>query len=281
MQLHRRIALGCAVCLLAALIVFLHLSTWEALFDCFDAWAQSSRAGRIYEVAVFGALFCFGMLLMMPFVPFCIYSGYAWGVPFAIALQSALVVLSSLFVYSVVFGLRQAALLLWIEAYIPAQYMAELNAIKCDRWRSARLNLLLCMAPLTYGAHVFIFALAQTSVFLFVPFFFIGMAPHIVCNVICGYLFSINMNSDYDLAIQLLNVFVLCCNVLGGTVLYQIYFAPEAGQAGNELQDATEQAQLLEVCTEASCGDASCGDASRVGYNHREREPCQSSLANC
>jgi uncharacterized membrane protein YdjX (TVP38/TMEM64 family) len=168
---------GISVLLLVG--VALSPTLFERVISCKHWFIEEGVNGVLY----FSLIFSFGMVVILPYTPFCVACGYIWGLRNGILVQTFAIFLSSGFIYGIG-GL--------VKHYIPMtviqnrEWTKLLNEIDEDWRRGAKINLLFCFIPMPYGTHAYIFALSNHAFLTYVIVFELGMVGHTLLNLGIG-----------------------------------------------------------------------------------------------
>jgi len=143
---------------------------------------------RFWPVALtlYTFFFCIAMSLILPFTPLCVMCGFFLAGPLGVVVQFVCIALSSALIFAITARLDKDNIKSSLSQYGLEKYANALERIRENKWQNAKINFLLCMVPMPYGVHVYIFALFECPFFLFIIPFQIGMLPHVLCNLFVG-----------------------------------------------------------------------------------------------
>ena len=156
--------------------------------------SEMIKGNPVSFLAVYTLLFSLGMLFLMPFTPFCIVCGFIYGMWDGIWVQVFCISVSSALIFYCVSYTGKAQIRDSLK-HRCEKYVIALEKIQGDRWKNAQLNFILCLIPMPYGVHVYIFALFDSPFTLFLFPFQAGMLLHVLCNLFIGSSLALNLNN--------------------------------------------------------------------------------------
>lgn len=145
---------------------------------------------------VVGFLLCFVMcsVLLMPYSPFAVAAGYVWGPWRAHLILGVGIGLASACIFLVTHCSNKLAI--QTKAFDSYAWLFNLTKKMQGDWKAcAKLNLLLCFAPLPFAMHAYLFGFCECAFAPFVVVFEVGMLLHTAFCIDVGYATSQQFNA--------------------------------------------------------------------------------------
>lgn len=139
-----------------------------------------------WTIALFVAMFVFGIALFLPFSAFCLGCGYIWGVGKGFAILYPSLILMSATLYGISRKLGGGALIQKLLERDAEVLRVSQQLLTTSTRDAAILNALLCFVPMSMGMHVYMFVISDLSVALFVVTFCVGMLPNTLVYLFLG-----------------------------------------------------------------------------------------------
>lgn len=199
---------GCAAAFVLALVAGKYVGTMLLVGHTW--FASAGLAG----VLAYCATFSLSATVLLPYSPFCGAVGYIWGVPLGFAVQTLAIVVSSAGIYALGRYLLKDRVCTCMQTEYPdihalvtlvgedwryihrrplppclVHLALHLTVIACvgALYREAvKLNLMLCLVPMPYGTHAYVFSISDSPFLVFAPVFVLGMIPHTYINLALG-----------------------------------------------------------------------------------------------
>lgn len=172
-------------------------------------WSNFPVALTVYTVC-----FCIAMSLILPFTPFCVVCGFFLPMSTGLLVQLFCITMSSLLIFAITSRLGKAHIKRVFDVYGFERYIKALERIQEDKWQNAKINFLLCLVPMPYGVHVYVFAIFDCPFLLFLIPFQTGMLPHVLCNLFVGNSISDSVEAGAQGIQDAQNKYVLAQSIL-------------------------------------------------------------------